>query len=66
MKENILNEIKEWVEQNRNQLPLNVDSWHLTVTKDPTTTVEPNKEEADIDPIIAAPFYKPYSKMITL
>lgn len=66
----IKKEIKDWIEENRNQLPLNIDSWEIQVhKKDPDTVkqskpIELGKYNAGIT--ISDPFYKPYSKTFLL
>lgn len=68
--ENIKKEIKDWIEKNRSQLPLNVDSWEIQAYKkdlniDPyTKPIQLGKYNAEI--LFSDPFYKPYSKMYTL
>ena len=41
--EKIKQEIKDWIEENRNQLPLNADNWNIQVFKNPKKIIhKPN------------------------
>ena len=57
--------IRQWIEENREQLPLNADSWKISVFRemepDETTPIYLGKYHAALPHI--NPFYKPYSKM---
>lgn len=60
----IKEKIKTWIEENRDKLPLNIDSWNIQVFKREKSsrpkTISLGKYNAEI--IRSDPFYKPYSK----
>ncbi|HCA09959.1 hypothetical protein [Chryseobacterium sp.] len=66
----IKRKIKDWIEENRSQLPLNIDSWEIQVyKKDPDTVQQPKPIELgryNAEIVISDPFYKPYSKTFIL
>ncbi|MCT2563655.1 hypothetical protein [Chryseobacterium herbae] len=67
--EKIKEEIKNWIEDNRDELPLNVDSWNIQVFKndkgiESAKPVKLGKYNAEI--LFSDPFYKPYSKTFIL
>ncbi|MEY8760683.1 hypothetical protein [Chryseobacterium tongliaoense] len=68
--EQIKKEIKDWIEKNRNQLPLNVDSWEIHVYKKELDTIKQSKPielgKYNAGIMISEPFYKPYSKAFIL
>jgi len=67
--EKIKEEILNWINQNQNGLPLNVDHWQINVFQPKNNGEE--KEAINLGKYDAAlnvshPFYKPYSKMFSL
>lgn len=61
----IKEKVKAWLEENREHLPLNIDSWEITVTENKNTgQVKPiNLGKYNAATLLTHPFYKPYSKM---
>lgn len=59
--------MRQWINDNRPKLPMNIDSWKVEVyNKEPgTDSPAPRTPLGKYNALLAvsAPFYKPYSKM---
>lgn len=65
-KEKLSRVVKNWLEENRAALPINIDSWQISFFEghpgnDPVQPVQLGKYNAGVRKTM--PLYKPYSKM---